>query len=96
MSNPLAGGIALAAVMFSLAAGYAGAADREYCRDYAQTALRQVRGASRHPRCAALMVDAARWSPEFRDHFQWCLQVSKDTATDQRAARHRTLAACAR
>ena len=90
MSNPLAGGIALAAVMFSLAAGCAGAADREYCRDYAQTALRQVRGASRHPRCAA------RWSPEFRDHFQWCLQVSKDTATDQRAARHRTLAACAR
>ena len=94
MSKPLIGAIfGLAGLV---AAGAAAAADREFCRDYAQAAVRQVRAAQEHSACAAQMADAARWSPEFRDHIRWCLHVSKDTATDERHARHRVLQACAR
>lgn len=93
MSKLLTG--AAAALMILASAGSAGAADREFCRDYAQSALRQVRGALHHQRCAVHLDNVARWSPEFRDHFRWCLNVSKDTANDERAARHRVLERCA-
>ena len=96
MSKLLTAALAVAAAM--LAAGVAtsaAAADREFCRDYAQSALRQVRGALHHQRCSVMLNDAARWSPEYRDHLLWCLHVSKDTAIDQREARHRVLEKCA-
>ena len=93
MSKLAAG--AFAALIIVSAAGPAVCADREFCRDYAQAALRQVRAGIRHERCVTHMDDVARWSPEFRNHFQWCLHVSKDTASDQREARHRVLAMCA-
>jgi hypothetical protein len=70
------------------------ASDREFCRDYAQAALRQVRAGLSHLRCSVHLDNPARWSPEYRSHFQWCLHVSKDTATDERAARHRVLRGC--
>ena len=96
MSKHLAGAIAgVAVLIIAGAAAPAGAADREFCRDYAQSALRQVRAGLHHQRCAVHMDDVARWSPEFRDHFQWCLHVSKDTAGDQREARRRVLEKCA-
>ena len=96
MSRCLTG--VLAAVLITsatAAASSAGAADREFCRDYAQAALRQVRAALHHERCATRLDNLTRWSPEFRDHFQWCLNVSKDTAADEREARHRVLEQCA-
>jgi hypothetical protein len=96
MSNRLAGAVAGVAVLFIVgAAGPAAAADRDFCRDYAQAALRQVRGALHHQRCAEHMDNVTRWSPEYRDHFQWCLHVSKDTANDERDARRRVLEDCA-
>jgi hypothetical protein len=95
MSKRLTGAVLSAAMMMAATATSAGAADRDFCRDYAQAALRQVRGALHHERCAMHMDNVARWSPEFRDHFQWCLHVSKDTANDERDARHRVLEDCA-
>jgi hypothetical protein len=83
----------LVGVMIAAAAPVA-AADRDFCRDYAQAALRQVRAALNHQRCSVHLDNPTRWSPEYRAHFQWCQHVSKDTATDERAARHQVLQRC--
>ena len=83
-----------AASIVAGAAFSAGAADREFCRDYARSAVGQVRSVMHHMHCAENLDRQIRWSADYRTHFQWCLNVSKDTANDERRARHEALERC--
>ena len=75
----------------------ANAASREFCRDYARAAVRQVRGALSHGRCIRhIDDDSARWSTDFQTHFRWCLDQSRDAAEAERDARRDKLERCAR
>jgi hypothetical protein len=65
----------------------ADAADPGFCRQYAQAALKQVRGALSNPRCA-------RWSADFPVHYEWCLGADYGAAGAERDARTRYLRAC--
>ncbi len=86
-----------AALLAAAAATSAFAADREFCRDYARAALNQVRAADEHGRCRYRAEDnPTRWSNDYRVHFEWCRQASRDQAEDERQARRRTLDHCAR
>jgi len=76
-------------------ASSASAANPGFCRDYAGAALRQVRGAWSHPACRS-QLQGARWSDEWRVHFDWCCGVDRDQAASEREARRETLQDCAR
>src|SRR5579862_7654597 len=92
--------LALSAALLVVAAGAATsarAADRDFCRDYARAAVNQVRGAMSHGRCRFRAENnPARWSTDFRVHFDWCRGVSRDQAEDERDARRHILDRCAR
>ena len=78
------------------AATSVGAADRGFCRGYATAAVRQVRGALENRRCPFRTEDnESRWSTNFRTHFDWCRDVSREDAEREREARTRTLEHCA-
>ncbi len=88
--------LALSAALLLAAAGSAQAAGEGFCRDYARAAVNQVRGAEHHGRCDLRMDrDPARWSTDFRTHFDWCRGVSRDQADSEREARTRALEHCA-
>lgn len=75
----------------------ANAADRGFCRDYARAAVRQVRGAMSHGRCMRhIDEDGDRWSTDFRVHYGWCLDHTRDAADEEREARRDKLERCAR
>lgn len=63
------------------------AADRGFCRDYTQAALRQVHAVMELPRCAARVDGGPRWSSEAFVHYRWCRDQSMDAANDEREAR---------
>jgi hypothetical protein len=93
--------IALAASLLLTVVGSAtpaGAAGPGFCHDYAQAALRQVRGAHEHRRCEFRTENQnpARWSTEYRTHYDWCLGASREDADRERDARRETLEHCAR
>jgi hypothetical protein len=69
------------------------AADPDFCRPYARTALVQVRDALTSPRCGAAL-QGTRWSAEFPVHYEWCLGVSVAAAGAERDARAQHLRAC--
>jgi hypothetical protein len=69
------------------------AADREFCRAYADAAINQVRGALAHPRCAH-RIEGTRWAPEARVHFDWCLSQPPSAAESERLARTEFLRGC--
>jgi hypothetical protein len=86
-----------AALLAATAASSVQAADRDFCRNYARAAVNQVRGAMSHGRCRFRVEDnPTRWSTDFRVHFEWCRDVSRDQADDEREARRRALEHCAR
>jgi hypothetical protein len=91
--------LALAAACLAtgaLAAGPAQAADRQFCQDYARAAVNQVRAADSHRRCEwRTDNNPTRWSPDWREHFEWCRGVSRAEAGDERMARKRALEHCA-
>lgn len=70
------------------------AADPGFCRQYAQAALNQVRGALSNPRCGG-GLQGDRWSADFPVHYQWCLGADYGAAGAERDARTRFLRACA-
>jgi hypothetical protein len=72
------------------------AASPDFCRDYARAATTQYREAAEHRRCADQVQDSARWSPDFRHHFDWCRGVDRDQAQTERDARTQVLNDCAR
>ena len=80
------GAIALSAIP-------AGAADRDLCRDYAGTALRQVHDALSIPACRT-GLKGDRWSSDYRVHFNWCLRAAIPKVESERGARAGHLWGC--
>ncbi len=89
--------IALLSAAVTLLAGttVSFAADRDFCRDYATAAVRQADAAREIPRCLDRDArESTRWSREFRVHFKWCRNMSRDNATAERDARTRRIREC--
>jgi hypothetical protein len=80
-------------VLATLIPAGAQAADPAFCRDYAQGAIRQVRGTMAHPRC--MPFQGARWSADEQVHYNWCLGASYAAAGSERDARTGYLRGCA-
>jgi hypothetical protein len=59
------------------------AASREFCEEYARAAIIQVRGGLSNRGCIGGM-EGARWSAEYRVHFDWCLGASFAAAGAER------------
>jgi hypothetical protein len=78
---------------FSICAPTAQAADPEFCRDYARSAVEQSERAM-HVRSCEHLLESARFSPEFRNHFDWCLNAHRHEADEERARRHEALERC--
>lgn len=86
-----------AAFSGSLLLSAAHAADRNFCRDYSDAAMRQFKLAQEHERChAAIRDDANRWHGDYRSHMEWCRSVSANDANRERESRKRVLDECAR
>ena len=69
------------------------AADPAFCAGYADAALNQVRIAMSSPNCMG-GARGARWSPERRVHFDWCLTQPPVAAAAERNARTEFLRGC--
>jgi hypothetical protein len=69
------------------------AADPAFCAGYTDAALNQVRIALSSPNCMA-GARGARWSPERRVHFDWCLGQPPAAAAAERQARTEFLRGC--
>ncbi len=89
----LAGALVMA---LGLASG-ASAANPDFCHDYAQAAVRQTRAAYDSHHCGyAIEQNRARWSSDYRTHFDWCLSARHKDAVRERDARRDTLDHCVR
>ena len=80
-------GAALLSVQTARAAG------PDFCRDYAQAAVNQVRGGLANPRCVGGMR-GPEWSPEYHVHYDWCLGATREAADQQRDLRTGYLRGC--
>jgi hypothetical protein len=69
------------------------AAPPDFCQNYAQAAINQVRGALANPACAA-SIKGPRWNPEFQVHYNWCLSQPIPAVEAERGARTGFLRAC--
>src|ERR1700684_2354323 len=86
-----------AVLMTSLAMaqpGAAHAADPGFCRQYARSALDQVRAGLSDPACGGAL-HGSRCSSDFAVHYEWCLGVSLRAAGDEGDFRTRHLKSCA-
>jgi hypothetical protein len=83
--------ISLTAICSGLTA--AQAANAEYCKGYASAAIHQVRGARSNPACAA-GAQGARWSQDYRVHYDWCLGQPFAATGEERDARANYLQSC--
>ena len=86
----LAGGIAGA---FALSLSAAHAAAPGFCNEYAQAAVNQVRAALATPACNR-GLSGARWSSDYRVHYDWCLTQPPTAAATERGARTGFIQAC--
>ena len=84
---------AVSAAAFAWSPQAAQAADREFCRAYADAAINQVRGALANPGCAR-GIQGPRWAPEHRVHFDWCLTAPFPAVEAERGARTAYLRTC--
>ena len=82
-------GVAAALPMMISAANAAGP---DFCRDYATAAVRQVEVARSVPACNR--GQGARWTAEYRVHFDWCLQTPPPAVEAERAARTNWIRSC--
>ena len=88
LKSAAAAGLVLAAVTTA-----AQAADPEFCRGYATAAVRQARVGHEIPRCRPGAF-GARWTENYRVHFNWCLGAPYPAAERERAIRAEHLRAC--
>ncbi|MGB8365029.1 MAG: hypothetical protein ACLQUZ_18950 [Rhizomicrobium sp.] len=86
----------IAGAAFVATASGVQAADRDFCREYTDAALVQVRAALSMPRCAERFDPGPRWSTDRAVHFKWCRGVSRDAANDEREARKDFIERCRR
>ena len=68
------------------------AAPEPFCRDYAGAAVRQVEAARSVPACNR--GTGARWTTDFKVHFDWCLGAALDVVEAERVARTNWLRSC--
>ena len=71
----------------------AGAAPPDFCHEYADAAINQLRAALANPACAA-GVRGPRWNPNHDIHLQWCLSQPIPVVEAERGARTGYLRAC--
>jgi hypothetical protein len=90
--RPFAAVLMTSLAMAQLAA--ARAADPGFCRQYARSALDQVRAGLSDPACGGALK-GSRWSSDFAVHYEWCLGVSLRAAGDERDFRTHHLKSCA-
>jgi len=84
-----------ATFLIASATPQAQAADHEFCRDYAESAVRQFNYAERHERCEGyIRADRNRWQENFKVHYEWCRNVSNEAAWQQRRLRKEALESC--
>jgi hypothetical protein len=90
--------IGLSAVALIIGAGLAtqaSAADPDFCRDYAHTAVDQVQAALDSRRCGyAIDRNPARWTPDRHAHFDWCRNAPRWQVERERDARREELDHC--
>lgn len=68
------------------------AAGPDFCADYARSAVHEFEVAAHTPGC---LHDAnARWTPNYNQHFNWCLNVSREQAWSEREIRRHRLHEC--
>ncbi len=68
------------------------AAPAGFCRDYATAAVRQVGIARSTPACNR--GTGARWTTDYRVHFNWCLGAAPDAIEAERGARTNWIRSC--
>jgi hypothetical protein len=90
--RPFATVLMTSLAMAELAAAHA--ADPGLCRQYARSALDQVRAGLSDPACGGALK-GSRWSSDFAVHYEWCLGVSLRAAGDERDFRAHHLKSCA-
>jgi hypothetical protein len=91
MTKFLSSAAIIAALVAS--AGVARAADPDFCRDYARSAIDQYhRAVDLH--CDWLLRDQAVWSPDYPHHYNWCRGVSREQADQGRDQRRDALDRC--
>jgi len=84
---------ALSTAALTVALTAANAAPPEFCHDYAEAAINQVRAALANPGCAG-GVHGPRWTSDRRVHFEWCLTQPIPAVEAERGARTGYLRAC--
>jgi hypothetical protein len=77
------------AVLVPLAAE---AAAPGFCRDYATAAVRQVEIARSTPACNR--GTGARWTTDYKVHFDWCLTADPAAVEAERVARTNWIRSC--
>ena len=83
----------MAVVVLAVSWVEAPAADPAMCKQYARTALVQVRGGLASSRCGA-GLQGRRWSTEFAVHYEWCLETPQPAIAAEREARDKALKGC--
>ena len=107
MSSFSRSAVVVAALLFGSGGAYtAQAADPDFCHDYARQAVIQFNRSLEHHRCGRMIVaqriadhrseadDAARWSADYRHHYDWCRGVDRDKARSEGIGRLDILSAC--
>jgi hypothetical protein len=82
-----------AAALAAVAAPGARAADPDFCRDYARSAIEQVHRAE-HIRSCGYLLGSGRFSPDWQAHYNWCLGAHHHEADEERGRRHEELERC--
>jgi hypothetical protein len=82
----------LALALTTLVPLAAQAADPAFCRDYATAAVRQVELAKSVPACNRGV--GARWTIDYRVHFDWCLGAAPGAVEAERNARTNWIRSC--
>jgi hypothetical protein len=90
--RPFAAVLTTCLTMAQLATAHA--ADPGFCRQYARSALDQVRAGLSDPACGGAL-QGSRWSSDFAVHYEWCLGVPLRAAGDERDFRAHHLKSCA-
>ena len=68
------------------------AAPEGFCRDYARAAVRQVELARSVPACDR--GNGARWTTDYRVHFDWCMGAPIPAVEAERRARTNWIRSC--
>jgi hypothetical protein len=83
--------VAIAAVV-AVPLSAAHAAPPPFCHDYATAAIRQVQLARSNPACDR--GTGARWTSDYRVHYDWCLGAPMGAVEAERAARTNWIRRC--